>query len=99
MKWADFLISAVKYDANHKIVQARQHRDTGEKIEEGELVDRKTIETNLKHRKNYATIFSSNANWKLGEKIRIIRVNGENSIRTDSNKVEYDNLKFVTEIE
>ena len=99
MKWADYLISAVKYDSNRRIIQVMQHKDTGDDIEEGELIDRSTLLSNLKHGKKYATIYNSNSNWKFGEKISINKSGGENSIRTDSNKVEFDNLKFVTEIE
>ena len=99
MKWADYLISAVKYDAKRRIVQVRQHKDSGEEIGDAELIDRPTLSSNLKHGIKYATIYSTNSNWRLGEKIRIIRIGGENSIRTDSNKVEFDHLKMVTDIE
>lgn len=99
MKWADYLISAVKYDSNRRIVQVRQHKDTGENIEEGEVIDRSTLISNLKHGMKYATIYNSNSNWKYGEKITLNKSGRENFIRTDSNKVEFDNLKFVSEIE
>ena len=98
-KWADYLISAVKYDSNRKIIQVRQHKDTGEEIGDGEIVDRSTLANNLKKGISYSTVFNSNSNWKIGDKIRYIRMGGDFSIRTDSNKVEFDNLKFLPEIE
>ena len=98
-KWADYLVSAVKYDDNRKIVQARQHEDTGSDIGDGQLVDRMTIANNLKKGRSYATVFSNDANWKLGDRIHLIRAGGEFSIRTDSNKVERDNLKYLPELE
>ena len=98
-KWADYLISAVKYDSDRKITQVRQHKDTGEAIGEGEIVDRSILADNLKKGMSYSTVFNSNSNWKIGNKIRCIRTAGDFSIRTDLNKVEFDNLKFIPEIE
>ena len=97
-KWADYLISAVKYDKGHKITQVRQHQDTGESISEGEIIDRDTLTTNLKHGKTYMTVFDSNNKWKPGDFIRVVKLAGSYSIRTDDNKVEYDNLRFVAEL-
>ena len=98
-KWADYLISAVKYDSNKKIIQVRQHKDTGETIEAGQLIDRTTLTDNLKKGMSYSTVFNSNSNWKIGDKIQCIRIGGDFSIRTDLNKVEFDNLKFLPEME
>ena len=98
-KWADFLISAVKYDDNQRIVQVKQHTDTGENIGDGEIVDRMTLANNLKKGRTYSTVFSNDTNWKLGDRIHLIRTGGEFAIRTDTNKVERDNLKFLPELE
>ena len=98
-KWANYLVSAVKYDSKKRILQAKQHKDTGGAIDDGELVDRITIANNLKKGNSYLTIFNGNSNWKIGDKIQLIKVGGNYSIRTDSNKVEFDNLKFLPELE
>ena len=98
-RWANYLISAVKYDSNKKIIQAKQHEDTGEDIGEGELVNRDVLTTNLKKGFTYCTIFNSNSTWKKGDPVNLIKADGGYSIRTDSNKVEYDNLRFISEIE
>lgn len=97
-KWADYLISAVKYDADRRIIQVRQHPDS-EEIRDGELIDRQTLATNMKKGTTYCTIFISSSTWKRGDPINLIKAEGDYSIRTDSNKVKYDNLKFVTELE
>ena len=98
-RWADYLISAVKYDSNKKIAQIKQHKDTGEDIGDGELINRDILSTNLKKGLTYCTIFNSNSSWKKGDPVNLIRTGSDYSIRTDSNKVEYDNLKFLSEIE
>ena len=97
-KWADYLISAVKYDSDRKIVQIRQHDAISEDIGDGELVNRDILSTNLKKGRTYCTIFSSNSTWKKGDPVNLIKTKDGYSIRTDSNKVEYDNLKFISEI-
>ena len=98
-QWADYLVSAVKYDSNRKIIHVIQHEDTGSDIGKGELVDRDSLATNLKKGISYSTIFNGNSSWRKGDPINFIRVGGIYSIRTDSNKVEYDNLKLLPEME
>jgi len=98
-QWADYLISAVKYDSSRRIIQVKQHKDTGGDIGNGELIDRDVLATNLKKGISYYTIFNGNSSWKKGDPVKFIRVDSDYSIRTDSNKVEYDNLKFIPEIE
>ena len=56
-KWADYLISQVSYDQNHIITKVMQHRDIGNKISGGEIVDRNVIATNLGHGSKYMTVF------------------------------------------
>ena len=98
-KWADFLVSGVKYDSNRKITQVIQHKDLDDIIGDGEVIDRATLATNLKSGLSYFTLFNGDSKWRLGDKINFIRVGGEYSIRTDKNKVEFDNLKFLPEIQ
>ena len=98
-QWADYLISAVKYDTNKKIVQAKQHRDSGDEIGKGELITRDELATNLKKGVRYSTIFNGNSNWKKGDSVHFIRVGSDYSIRTDSNKVEFDNLRMLPELD
>ena len=56
-KWADYLISQVSYDQNHIITKAKQHRDIGNKISGGEIVDRDAIANNLGHGVKYMTVY------------------------------------------
>jgi uncharacterized phage infection (PIP) family protein YhgE len=98
-KWADFLISAVVYDSKHRILYAKQHKDTGESITEGILTDRNTIASNITNGLSYVTIFSSNSTWKKGTNLRAYRIGGEYFIRTDGNKVKLDNLGQLPELE
>lgn len=98
VKWADYLVSQASYDSNRRLSKIRQHKDSGEVIDDGQIIDRDTLIENLKNGTKYMTIFSSNSTWTLGDKITIVKVGGQHYIRTDSNKVDADNLKFVSEL-
>jgi len=99
IKWADYLISAVAYDYNHNITLLKQHKDTGEKIDEGEVVDKVTVASNINKGISYKTIFSSLSTWKLGDRIRTARVDSDFCLRIDDNKVQPDNLGPLPELE
>ena len=91
-KWADYLISEVQYGTNHQIQQVKLHTEVDDGISEGQHVDRSQIAHNIKKGKTYKTIFRSLKGWKIGDDIRLNRVNGDHFIRIDKNKVEQDFL-------
>ncbi len=98
-KWANHLISAIRYSPDHKyITELVQHEDQNDSISEGTIVKKLDVADAIKKGKIYMTIFNSNDNWKIGEKIRVFMVEGEVFIRTDKNKVERDNLGLLPEI-
>ena len=94
-KWADYLISEVKYGKNHMIEQAKQHTDSGEEISDGTLVERSTISHNIKNGKSYKTIFHSLKGWKSGDDLYLIRVSGDHFIRTDKNNDDRDFFRSI----
>ena len=98
-RWADYLISQAGYDSNHHLSKIRQHKDTGDVIDDGQIISRDALIENLKKGIKYATIFSSNSTWKLGDNVSLVKAGGKMFIRTDSNKVDTDNLKFVSELQ
>ena len=73
-KWAELLISAVAYDSLHQVTFVKQHKDTGENIDSGEIIDRATLASNIKNGISCATIYSTLSGWKLGEKLRTFRI-------------------------
>jgi hypothetical protein len=98
-KWADFLISAVRYnDEKTHIERVRVHEDKGDTV--GAPVDsvRLTVVSNIKGGYSYMTILKANGNeWKKGEDVRVIRVGNEDFIRTDANETASDNLGDLLE--
>lgn len=98
-KWADYLVTAVKYDDNRKIKSVRQHKDNGDELDEGMIIDRDTLVSNIKHGVHYATVFNTKSNWLLGNTIKCFKVGSSTSIRTDLNKAKYDFLSMLPELE
>ena len=98
-KWADYLISQVSYDQNHIITKVMQHRDIGNKISGGEIVDRDVIATNLGHGSKYMTIFGDLDKIRMGKNVRYFRAYDDHFIRIDDNKVESDNIGHIPHVD
>lgn len=100
-KWADYLISAVKYnEKNTHIVEVKQRTDLDDKVSEATKVNRANVVSNLKAGKTYMTIYQNeNKEWKKGEDVRIKKVDGTEYITTDPNETKRDNLGKLPEFE
>jgi len=98
-KWADWLISAVRYDEDHsRIVKVRAHPDKGDTVGPGEEQTRATVVSNIESGKTYCTMLKGDdGKWKRGEDVRVIRIEGEKFIRTDANRIRRDNLGELPE--
>jgi len=94
-KWADYLISQVSYDQNHIITKVKQHRDIGNEMGDGEIVDRDVIAGNLGHGVKYMTVYGGLDKIRMGKNIRYFRAYEGHYIRTDGNKVMSDNLDDI----
>ena len=97
-KWADYLISQVSYDQDHIITKVMQHRDIGNKISNGEIVDRNVIATNLGHGAKYMTMFGGLGKIRMGKNVRYFRAYDDHFIRIDDNKVMSDNLGQIPQL-
>ena len=98
-KWADYLISQVSYDQNHIITKAKQHRDIGNEMGDGEIVDRDIIAGNLGHGVKYMTVYGDLDKIRMGKNIRYYRAYEDHYIRTDDNKVTSDNLGDIPNLD
>lgn len=92
-KWADYLISHVRYNTNHPhIDQVWQREDVDDKITKGNATPRSTVVSNIKTGLKYATITWNGKNWSLGQTIIIDKVNGVEYIKTMADNTTMDNL-------
>jgi hypothetical protein len=98
-KWADYLISQVSYDQNHLITKVKRHRDNGNTISEGEVIDRNIVADNLGHGTSYMTIYSALGKIRIGKNVRYFRAYEHHYIRVDNNKVSLDNLEDLPQLD
>nr|AIF05674.1 hypothetical protein [uncultured marine thaumarchaeote KM3_186_G04] len=98
-KWADYLITQVSYDQNHIITKVKQHRDKGNMMGEGEVVDRNVIADNLGHGISYMTVYGGLDKIRIGKNVRYFRAYEHDYIRVDNNKVMSDNLGELPQLD
>ncbi len=98
-KWADYLISAVRYDSSHeKIESVRTHEDKGDEVGTPYYESRSDVVSNIENGYTYCTIIkSTEGKWDRGEDIHIIKVGSNKYIRTDNNTTNKDNLENLPE--
>lgn len=99
-KWADFLISAVRYNTDHThieylVIQA----DNGDTVAIPPYIEsRRQIVGNIKKKLSYLTITrTKEGKWKQGQKVIIVKINEVEYIKTVENKTEDDNLENLPE--
>lgn len=91
-KWADYLISCCVHDGDC-IEKAGVHEDLGDSVGSKHLRKRNWIVDKLEKGDTFCTIYKgSDDEWKKGANVRIIVVDQEKYLRTDSNKRKCDNL-------
>jgi hypothetical protein len=95
-KWADYLITAVRYNAAETHIDKVQVRqDLGDKVSTNVVEQtRQTVVANIKAKTTYATatLSKETGNWVKGAAVEIVVVNAVEYIRTDANKTAKDNL-------
>jgi len=98
-KWADWLISAVRYDEDHsRIVRVRAHLDKGDTVGRAEEQTRAQVVGRIEDGKTYCTILKRDGGkWRRGEDVHVVTIDGEKFIRTDANRVSRDNLGELPE--
>lgn len=98
-KWADFGISAVKYNYAHThIDKVRVYPDNGVTIGPSVEQARTDIVNTIKKGITFVTIFKGDdEKWKKGQPVYIIKKNGIEYIKTVDNGKAVDNLDNLPE--
>lgn len=92
-KWADYCISAVRYDSEGKhIDRVRVHTDTGDAIADPTEWLRSSVVSTIENGHTFITIFKNDGKWSKGASVGIINVNGKKYLRTDRDSKSSDNL-------
>lgn len=93
-KWADYGISAIRYDSDDQYIdQVKVHEDKGDTIGASKNWSRKEVLSAMDDDKTFSTILKENEKWKKGQDVHIITVDGRRFLRTDANKKSKDNLE------
>ncbi len=99
-KWADYLVSGVKTSPDQKRIDSVEcHSDFGCVVCENNILSRAELISSIKKGCTYATVFrTAIGKWRKGQEVRLVTVNGEDFLRTDSkNIVASDNFDDVPE--
>lgn len=99
-KWADFLISGVKFnDLRTHIESLEVREDLGETVGSPNMIARLKVVENIEKGITYMTIFrnSTTNKWDAGQEVRIIVVDNQKYLRTDRDKTPKDNLDNLPE--
>lgn len=98
-KWADYLISAVRYNSEHThIDQVKAHEDKGDSFGEGKVYNRLNVVDAIKKGTTFVTIYKNSAEkYNKGQKVNVITIKGINYLKTVDNGKEEDNLDNLPE--
>jgi hypothetical protein len=100
-KWADYLISAIRYEndiCKNAIAYFKIHQDNGEEIGAGSTWTKEEVINAMYDGKTFYTILKSNTGeWKKGANVALVTKNGR-AIITDNEYTELDYLADLQEL-
>jgi hypothetical protein len=98
-KWADYCISAVRYNAAHThIDRVRAAPDHGTGLGAIAEYDRVTVVQAIKNGTTFVTVFrTADGDWRKGQPVYVIKVHGIEYIKTANNGQAVDNLDNLPE--
>jgi hypothetical protein len=93
-KWADYLISAVRFNAaGTHIDKVKAHVDQDDSVGSPVVMDRQTVIARINSGTTFATIFDNgNGGWKLGAHVKVVPIYGVDYIKTYADGTTRDNL-------
>jgi hypothetical protein len=98
-KWADYLISAVRYNSDHThIDQVKAYEDKDDSMGEAKVYRRQKIVDEINNGTTFVTIYkNSEGKYYKGQKVYVIKVNDVSYLKTMDNGKEKDNLENLPE--
>ncbi len=92
-KWADYLISAVRFnDADTHIIKVKAHVDNGDTVGVGFEMARSDVVAYIDAGKTFSTIYSADGKWNLGASVKTVTIDGTRYIKTRADGTKADNL-------
>lgn len=99
-KWADYLISAVRYDSDDTYIEkVRVHKDKGDSVGSAIEKSRESVIDAIEEGTTFVTIYKNEDNdkWNKGKKVYIVTINATKYIKTVKNNIGEDNLENLPE--
>lgn len=98
-KWADYLISAVRYDPTHNYISDLMVRqDSEDSVGPSSIWTRNQVVSSIERGYTFVSIYKRrDGKWYKGEDVRVIEIDGVKYLRTDSNHTKQDNLGELPE--
>jgi hypothetical protein len=94
-KWADYLISAVRYTGTtnrHYISHLKAHPDNDSSVGNGTAWTKTNIVEAIDKGISFVTIYMRDGQWRKGEDVHVVYIENRSYLRTDANRIEADNL-------
>lgn len=93
-KWADYLISAVRFNAAEThIDKVRVHPDNDASVGIGNDMSRTEVIRRIDGGATFATIYkNAEGEWSLGARVGVVLIDGVKYIRTRADRIKADNL-------
>jgi hypothetical protein len=93
-KWADYLVSKVKYSNKPKrVISFKVHKFTGDSVGKEEVWTRSKVIEFMDKNETFYTIFKNpNGRMDKGPQVKKVIINNADYLRTDDNKTEEDDL-------
>jgi hypothetical protein len=98
-KWADYLISAVRFNQERTHINlVRVHEDRDTSTGPAQDISRQEVIKHLKQATTFCTVFKgSDGNWKKGQLVEIVTIDGVEFIKTLADRIKADNLDNLPE--
>lgn len=97
-KWADYAITAIRYNRNRTHIEYLQVRqDDGNTLGFPLSRSRSQIVNLIKTGTTFVTAYERGAKWQRGDNVHVVVINGISYLRTDGNRVSKDNLGNLPE--
>lgn len=92
-KWADYLITAVSFNASGTHIEAVEIRpDEDDKAGSASQISRAQVVAWLESGYTFCTATASGGNWQKGAEVKIYEYDSEKFIKTKADGIKKDNL-------
>jgi hypothetical protein len=92
-KWADFLITAVRFNLAGTHIDSVQYReDKGDSVGPTNTATRTQVVQSIEAGYSFCTATEANGQYHKGAMVKVVVIDGEKFIRTKSDGIKSDNL-------